>query len=212
MTVEVARLSSPGRSHNAGRRSFTGGLIGCGLAAAGYQGRAVAAGGQLSMPFRRHAGSVAQAPFGNKVSGQIENYNRVSPYVATAGLLHEGGLQQVMALGFKTLIDLRGANESGVRAEARLAERVGLSRIHLPVTSRAPDHDQVARFAEWVESPASYPMLVHCVSANRAGAIWALYRAATGVDARVALEEGRAAGLESREGAVRSILGLPAAE
>jgi len=46
------------------------------------------------------------------------------------------------------------------------------------------------------------------VTSNRSGAIWSLYRARMGVPAEIAIQEGRAAGLESREAAVRDRLGI----
>jgi uncharacterized protein (TIGR01244 family) len=95
-----------------------------------------------------------------------------------------------------------------VAQEARQARALGLRRLHIPVTTRAPLEDQVKQFATLVEDPNHYPILLHCVSANRTGALWSLYRASIGVDPVVAVEEGKAAGLASREGAVRKILGL----
>jgi protein tyrosine/serine phosphatase len=59
-----------------------------------------------------------------------------------------------------------------------------------------------------VENAANLPVLVHCHSANRVGAMWALYRASKGVPPAVAVEEGRTAGLKSREKAVREKLGV----
>ncbi len=203
--------SSSGTQCDRSRRRLAGQLVGLSSIswALGLPSAAVARakGGVLSVPFRNQT-SLGHAPFGNQVTNAIHNYNRVSPYVATAGLLHRGGLQLVVELGFKVLIDLRGADEKGVEQEAREAARIGLRRLHMPVTTRAPLEKQVVQFAALVEDPANYPMLVHCVSANRTGALWSLYRASTGVDPVVAIEEGKAAGLASREGAVRSLLGL----
>lgn len=152
----------------------------------------------------------AQAPFGDKVSAAIVNYDRASPVIATAGLLTGDGVAEAKALGFKTIVDLRGPEE-GTAAEEAAAKAAGIAYLSIPVTTKAPAPAQVPAFAEVVENPDNWPVLVHCVSANRAGAMWALYRAWRGVPAEIAIEEGRAAGLGgSREAAVRQQLGLTA--
>ena len=67
----------------------------------------------------------------------------------------------------------------------------------------------MAEFAKIVEDPANYPILLHCESSNRVGAMWALYRASKGVPNEIAIEEGRQVGLKtSREPAVREMLGM----
>ncbi len=151
-----------------------------------------------------------QAPFGDKVSAAIFNYNRATPHIATSGTYGAGAVGEVKALGFATVIELRGADEKGVDANAMAAKAAGLTYIQIPVTTRAPSDEQVRLFARAVENPANFPILVNCVSANRTGAMWALYRAQAGVPAEIAVEEGRTAGLKSREPAVRARLGLPA--
>lgn len=151
-----------------------------------------------------------QAPFGDKVSADIVNYNRASPVIGTAGLLNGDGVAEAKALGFKTIVDLRGPEE-GTAAERAAAEAAGIAYVAIPVTTKAPAPSQVPTFAKVIENPDNWPVLVHCVSANRAGAMWALYRASRGVPVEVAIEEGRAAGLRgSREAAVRRQLGLTA--
>ncbi|MDA0999713.1 MAG: sulfur transferase domain-containing protein [bacterium] len=154
-----------------------------------------------------HAGS-PEAPFGDKVSGALLNYNRASPFVASSGVLGKGGVAEVKALGFKTIVDLRAPSE-GIAEEKAEAEAMGLRYINIPVSTAAPTNAQVAAFAKIVENPANYPILFHCQSANRTGAMWALYRFRKGVPPAVAVEEGRTLGLKSsREKAVRLRLGL----
>lgn len=159
-----------------------------------------------AIPFDNYGDNVAQAPFGGEVSPAISFYNRVSPYIANAGLLHDGGLEEAQRLGFKLIVDLRGADEEGVSTEKMLADSLGIEYINIPVTRRAPEWNQVDELAGLIHNPEKYPMLIHCVSSNRSGAIWSLYRARVGVSPLTAIEEGRAAGLTSREAAVRNLL------
>ena len=167
-----------------------------------------AVGENLSTPFLNHDGRIKKAPFGGNVSPAIHNYNRVSPYLANAGLLHSGGLEEAQALGFKLIIDLRGSNEKGVKAEQEWAEEIGVNYLNIPITSQALNWDQVEKYTAAIENTEHYPVLIHCVSSNRSGALWALYRARKGIPASIAIEEGRAAGLASAEVIVRKMLGL----
>jgi uncharacterized protein (TIGR01244 family) len=151
-----------------------------------------------------------QAPFGDKVSPAIRNYNRASPHIGTSGEYDPRAVAEVKRLGFTAVLDLRGSDETGVAAVAEAARAAGLKYFHIPVTRKAPTDEQVQAFARIAADGANQPLLVNCVSANRVGAMWALYRAAEGVDPEVAIEEGRTVGLKpSREVAVRQRLGLP---
>ena len=149
-----------------------------------------------------------EAPFGDRVGETILNYNRVSPYIATAGLLQAGGVAEAKKLGFQTIIDLRRPDEPDQSAEAGLAAAAHIRYLSIPIAEAAPTEEQLALFAATLSETDNQPVLVHCASANRAGAMWALYRASAGVPPAIAIEEGRAAGLKSREAQVREILGL----
>lgn len=151
----------------------------------------------------------AQAPFGDKVSAALKNYNRASPMIGSAGVLGEGGVAEAKALGFAAILDLRTAEEGAAEEEAT-AKSVGIPYYNIAVATKSPTDDQVTAFAAIIEDAENLPILVHCESANRVGAMWALYRAGKGVPAEIAVEEGRTLGLKpSREVAVRERLGLP---
>jgi len=164
----------------------------------------------FALPGLAQAGTAkAMAPFGDKVSAAITNYNRASPMIGTAGLLLEGGVMEAKRLGFKTILNLLTAKE-GAEIEREKAKAVGIKYLNIPVPTRAPTDAQVREFARIINDPANLPILVHCETANRVGAMWALYRASKGVPAMIAVEEGRAIGLKpSREKTVRKRLGLP---
>ena len=150
-----------------------------------------------------------EAPFGDKVSAAIFNYTRASPFIASAGTLGEGGVAEAKALGFKTIVDLRTAEE-GTLVEKVEAIGLGLCYVNLPVAGGPPSDEQVARFRAIAEDASNFPVLVHCAAGNRVGALWALYRAGRDVPAEVAVEEGRTLGLRpNREKPVRARLGLP---
>lgn len=150
-----------------------------------------------------------QVPFGDAVSAALTNYNRTTPSIATGGLLKEGALEELKDLGFTAILDLRSPEE-GIAEEQAGAKTLGLKYFNVPVSAQTPTEAQVAAFAAIVEDESNLPIMVHCVSANRAGAMWSLYRAAKGVPLEIAIEEGRTVGLKpSRENAVRAALGMP---
>ncbi len=150
-----------------------------------------------------------EAPFGDRIDDRIPYYTRVAPHVATSGKVAPEGFALAAELGFKAVVNLLPDEEDGALL-TEAAKAAGLEVYRLPVPTRAPTWEQVRAFSEIVERTDDYPLLVFCISANRAGAMWALYRASRGVPKEIAIQEGRAAGLRpSRERKVREMLGLP---
>ena len=159
-------------------------------------------------PFDVAAGH-AQAPYGDAMPPIVKNYLRAAPYIGTGGLLQPDAFAQLKALGFKTVINLN-TKEEGAAAENEAAVRAGLAYFSIPVAEKAPSLTQVEDFSRLANDPQLYPILVHCVSSNRVGAAWAIYRTLNGVPPEIAIQEGRTVGLKpSREAAVRERLELP---
>ena len=153
----------------------------------------------------------ATAPFGDAVSENIFRYSRVAPNVGLAGKLTPEGVNEAKALGFNLIVDLRQPDEDGVAEEKAIVAEIGLPYESVPLANDRSALAQIDYIAGLLEDVSNYPVLIHCGSSNRAGAFWAIYRAGQGVPAFVAIEEGRAGGLTSRESFVRDMLGLPAA-
>jgi uncharacterized protein (TIGR01244 family) len=143
------------------------------------------------------------------MSQAVINYDRATPVVATGGLLQEGAVTELVARGFAAVLDLRTAQE-GTAEEQVAVEAAGLSYFNIPIAQGAPSEAQVRAFAAIVENAANHPILVHCASGNRVGAMWTHYRVAQGMPFEYAVEQGRTAGLmPARENAVRARLGEP---
>lgn len=134
-----------------------------------------------------------QAPFGNQVSA-VKNYNRATSQIATSGVIGDG-VQALAQHGFKTIIDLRTEAE-GTHEEKVAVEAAGMHYVNIPVTGAGINDEQLAAFTKAIEA-ADTPVLVHCASGNRAGALWATYRMSQGVAPAIALEEGRTAGMSA---------------
>lgn len=161
----------------------------------------------VAKPFEITDGRGA-APFATVETATLTNYTRVAPNIGTAGKPGPGGIAAAKAAGFRTIIDLRGPDEDGVAGDAAAAVEMGMDRATMPMPG---DAEAIPAFidelADLLDDQDRYPILLHCGSANRAGAAWALYRAENGVPALIAIEEGRAAGMTSRESLVREVLG-----
>ena len=150
--------------------------------------------------------STPQVPFGDQGADLAVHYNRLRPHIATGGLLKDGAIPKLKAMGFKSVVDLRGPDE-GTTSEKEAVENAGLRYFNIPVTDGLPTGFQIIEFAHVVEKPDNAPLLIHCGSGNRVGAMWALYRALKGIPEEIALEEGRTIGLQpDREAAVRKWL------
>lgn len=175
-------------------------------AAAGRKAAPAAVQGPAAKPFAVDQ-NWPQAPYGDAMPAVVKNYGRAAPHVGTGGRIDDGAMPVLKEKGFNTVISLLTEEEAGDQQQQ--AEDAGLNYVRVAVSTLAPTRDQVERFAELVEDESNYPVLVHCSSSNRVGALWALYRARQGVPAEIAIQEGRTVGLKpSREGAVRERLGL----
>ncbi|WP_078085872.1 fused DSP-PTPase phosphatase/NAD kinase-like protein [Microbulbifer mangrovi] len=148
----------------------------------------------------------AQVPFGDNMGAEVMNYNRLRPYLATGGSIDLAQVESLKSKGFRTIIDLR-TPEEGTEEERVAVEAAGMTYFNLPIDKGVPSDAQIARLGEILADGGAAPLLLHCGSGNRAGAVWAIYRARNGIPLEIAIEEGRTAGMRaSREEQVRSLL------
>jgi protein tyrosine phosphatase (PTP) superfamily phosphohydrolase (DUF442 family) len=149
------------------------------------------------------------APFGSTISEQrIPAYNRATYQIGTSGPLSREGVIEAKRVGFVTILDLQSSPEKS-RAERLMAEYANIGYSNLPITGDLPSQQQILQFANAVQDPRNLPILVHGDHSDHVGAIWALYRAALGVPAQIAVVDGITAGLGPSLPAVQSRLGLP---
>lgn len=129
--------------------------------------------------------------------------------VHAAGQPTADDLRQLAARRIRTILDLRAENEDRGYDEAAEAASLGLAYVTLPVTGPADlTPETVARFGRLLDDAhARGPVLVHCGTANRVGALVALDRAwRHGDDAATAIARGRVAGLAGLEPAVAALI------
>ena len=138
-------------------------------------------------------------------AGETESFGLMNESHPEKGLVFAGQItpEQVQALadaGYETVLDLRGVDEDRGMDEPRVVEAAGLEYVQIPVTGETMDDEATyERFFEALEH-GKRPMLVHCGSSNRVGAMYAAYLGSErGVPVEEALAAGREAGMTSPE-------------
>ena len=117
--------------------------------------------------------------FIRQVSSPLINLpNRQVPFdsVLTGGQPTFDQLKQAAETGFKTVINLRTDNElPDPDQELTWVEGCGMKYLHIPVAVPEGLTPQNAKiFADALSKPENYPLIVHCRSGERAGAMFAL--------------------------------------
>ena len=117
-------------------------------------------------------------------------------------------LEQAREAGYTTVINMRGLDEPGVSREE--VEALGMTYVAIPVVGEAGISEETAFALDSALEEADGPVIVHCGSGNRVGAIFAL-RAhyVDGLTADEALTLGLDYGLTRLEPVVREKLEQP---
>jgi uncharacterized protein (TIGR01244 family) len=135
--------------------------------------------------------------------------NRKDPLegITTAAQPSAAQLAGAAESGFKTVIDLRGVKEDrGMEDEQSTVEDLGMSYIALPVEGSDGVTYANATALDKLLAGAEGPVLIHCASGNRAGALLALRDKLAGADNAAALALGVASGLTGLKPAVEQKL------
>lgn len=127
--------------------------------------------------------------------------------ISTAGQPNEAEFRVFADNGYVAVIDLRTAGEGRGLDEPAVVESLGMDYVALPI-GRDDITMEKARELDALLDQYDAPVLVHCASANRVGALLALKTFDETGDAELSLEKGRAGGLKSLEGAVREVMGV----
>lgn len=128
--------------------------------------------------------------------------------LVTAGQPSESNLDQLAQAGVKSIVTLRPPSEDAGYDEAAAATRLGMNFTVIPVAGPGDlNLDNAKLLDSALEAAGDAPVLVHCASSNRVGALLAL-RAAwihqQSSDDALAL--GRAGGLTKMEPVVAALL------
>ena len=127
--------------------------------------------------------------------------------VTGAGQPDEAALERLNAAGYAAVIDLRLPHEERGLADERAAvESQGMSYIPLPIDSRTDITFDKANELDRILAQFDGPVLIHCGSGNRVGALMALRASINGADEETAVEAGKETGLTRLEDVVRQRL------
>lgn len=141
----------------------------------------------------------------------LQSFAYSAPNLGTAGRLQAGDIDVIAKAGVRHVIDLTVDSETPDFDEAAAVRSAGMKYHNLPIRD-ADDltPDNVAKLDQLIAEIGDVPILVHCGSGDRAGAMTTL-RAVwfQGQSAETALAEGRRRGLKKLEPAVRDRLGIP---
>ncbi len=133
----------------------------------------------------------------------IPQAKAVDPAVLTGGQPTDEQLAMAKEKGVKTVVNLRAASEEkdGYANESKKLGELGVKYVHIPIdgkTGEGLNEENAKKLAELLNGEK--PMIVHCASGQRVGALYALK--AFYVDkkpAEEALTIGRANGLSKPE-------------
>ena len=125
--------------------------------------------------------------------------------MTSAGQPDEAALGVFASQGYTTVIDLRTEGEDRGIDEAEVVERLGMKYVALPIGRDDINFDS-AQMLDLLIEEADGPVLVHCGSANRVGALLALSKSMDGADDEAALEYGRNGGMTGLEARVKEVL------
>ena len=101
----------------------------------------------------------------------VDNVGQPLEDLATAGQPEEEHLTRLAEVGYKTVIDLRTSEEDPGFDEPGVVRRTGMEYVNIPVGHESIEDETFERFRGLMKDPERRPVLVHCSSANRVGAL-----------------------------------------
>ena len=137
----------------------------------------------------------------------VVDQGRVSPVggITSAGQPGEDALRVFAENGYVAVIDMRTPEEDRGLDEPAAIAGLGMEYIAFPIGSGDITFDKAKELDELL-SQYEEPVLVHCASGNRVGALLALREFLASGDRDKALETGREGGMTRLEGDVRKVL------
>lgn len=136
----------------------------------------------------------------NDVAPGLENAGSPLKGVATAGQPGEEHLRRLAEAGYKTIFDLRTPEEDRGLDEEKAVRETGMQYMNIPVGHETVEDETFERFRKVMSDAERRPVLVHCSSANRVGALlWPYLVLDEGKTREEALEIARQVGLRSDE-------------
>ena len=125
--------------------------------------------------------------------------------ISAAGQPNENAFKVFAKEGYTTVIDLRTSSEDRGFNEPKVVSELGMNYVSLPIGNGDLTFANAKILNKHLEQ-ATGPVLLHCGSSNRVGAMLTLIKRLAGEDQKDALAFGRSAGLTSLENQVIEVL------
>lgn len=163
-------------------------------------------GGILLSGCARNIEAVPASPLMVNLQSVVET-GAVQPVngITSAGQPGQAAFKVFADSGYAAVIDLRTDRENRGIDEQAVVRDLGMDYLSLPIGGDDVSFES-ARALDKLLSAYDEPVLVHCASANRVGALLALRASLKGADDRSAIELGKQGGLKGLEPRVREIL------
>lgn len=128
------------------------------------------------------------------LTNNIRNFKPLTNNISTGGSIGSKGFLTLADGGFDIIIDARTVAE-GTATEQKQVEALGMQYFNLPIDGRSIPQAHVSALAKILTQNKGKKILLHCVSGNRAGALWAEYQINQGTNPKAALAQGRHIGM-----------------
>lgn len=115
--------------------------------------------------------------------------------IVTSGQPDEVAFRNIAGAGYSTVIDMRAADEDRGLEEQRIVEALGMTYLLFPIADKEDISFAKAAELDEILTGLDGPVLVHCASGNRVGAMFALRAKNNGASSVDALAIGKAAGM-----------------
>lgn len=108
----------------------------------------------------------------------VTNFTKLETTIACAGATKAEAVPAIKDMGYKSIINLRLADEAGanIDEEAAAAKTAGIRFVHIPFNGAQPDPKVAETFLAAVKEPQNMPAFIHCASGNRVAAMWMIKR------------------------------------
>ncbi|TJY59837.1 hypothetical protein E4T66_11675 [Sinimarinibacterium sp. CAU 1509] len=139
----------------------------------------------------------------------IPNFCTPGTGLCTGGHPKPEQLMEAKEKGVRKIVNLCPPGETPGYNEGEIVKQLGMDYINIPIAGAADLSVENAKaLAAAVADTCCGPILVHCASGNRVGALFALKaHFVEGKSVEAAIEDGRAHGLKAMEPVVRQLLG-----
>jgi len=136
-------------------------------------------------------------------AGEVESVDGIT----SSGQPDEAALRVFAESGYAVVIDMRGPDEDrGMDDFAEAVESTGMQYLAFPVVGAGQISFETAAKLDEVLQGIDGPVLMHCGSGNRVGAVLALRESLNGASDEESLEFGKDAGMTRLEPRVREVL------